>query len=138
MIEYVPSFIGPAIEGLPNPGSSWNGLEKILPAIIRDFKIDPIWALEFGVEGGLSTAALRHFFRHVVAVDHFLGDQHSGIKPNARASWRRKQRERLREWPNIKIRDERVLYVLDVASGPSIRLLQPLPYRYSSHLQAHP
>jgi predicted O-methyltransferase YrrM len=57
--------------------SAWQGLDCIIGAIIKDFRIRPNKALEFGVEYGFSTYALAQYFRKVVGVDTFEGDQHT-------------------------------------------------------------
>lgn len=102
MIEYVPSCFGYVDAVLPNPGSAWRGLEMLIMPIIMDFGIARVESLEFGVEGGYSTAALAHHFYNVTAVDHFRGDEHSGIKPDAGAL-ERETRAALASWSNIEI-----------------------------------
>lgn len=102
MIEYIPSTMGFTRSNLPNQGSPWKGLETLLWPIIKDFGITPEYALEFGVEGGYSTAALAEHFGHVTAVDHFLGDVHSGMKDDP-SGLERATRENLKQWPNIEV-----------------------------------
>lgn len=60
--------------------SAWVGIERILEPMIRDFKINPNKALEFGVEWGFSTSVFSGCFKQVIGVDTFTGDIHSGIK----------------------------------------------------------
>lgn len=83
MLEYTPSFL----QVLPRPmdqrtcpfPSSWAGLERLLPALLKDFDVHPGKALEFGVQHGFSTAALANYFESVEGVDTFQGDQHAGF-----------------------------------------------------------
>lgn len=60
--------------------SAWGDIPTILKSIIIDFKINPILALEFGVEFGYSTSALSNYFNTVIGVDTFLGDIHTHHK----------------------------------------------------------
>lgn len=60
--------------------SAWVGLERILEPMIRDFKVIPNKALEFGVEWGYSTSIFSGSFKEVIGIDTFTGDIHSGIK----------------------------------------------------------
>lgn len=103
---YTPSFLcdhHPSGRDYPNLGSPWRGLERLLPALIRDFALDPsVGAVEFGVEGGYSTAALADHFSSVTAIDHFLGDEHSGVKPDA-GKLERETRANLAAWPNVTV-----------------------------------
>lgn len=103
---YTPSLLcdhHPSGRDYPNLGSPWRGLERLLPALIRDFSLDPsAGAVEFGVEGGYSTAALADHFSSVTAVDHFLGDEHSGVKPDA-GKLERETRANLAVWPNVTV-----------------------------------
>lgn len=100
MKEYVPSFLSHERSNYPNQGSAWKGLEVLIAPIIRDFHICSFDALEFGVEGGYSTAALAEHFNCVTAVDHFRGDVYSGVKVDANAL-ERETRKSLESWPNI-------------------------------------
>lgn len=100
-IPYNPGYMIPLL-GLPNPGSAWRGLDGILPALINDFNIGTSECLEVGVEGGYSTAALAHYFESVTGVDHFKGDEHSGIKEDAERL-QQETRAALSKWPNIRI-----------------------------------
>lgn len=60
--------------------SAWKGLEFILQDIIERAGIKQEKALEFGVEYGFSTVALSNFFKKVIGVDTFLGDEHTSEK----------------------------------------------------------
>ena len=74
--RYRPSKIEmPAV--LLDEQSAWRGLESIVPAIIKDFKIGTDSCLEFGVEFGYSTVAFSNLFSEVTGVDIFLGDEHT-------------------------------------------------------------
>ena len=60
--------------------SAWLGIESILGDIIERFGVKTDKALEFGVEYGYSTVALSNFFKKVIGVDHFLGDENTNEK----------------------------------------------------------
>lgn len=76
MIRYTPSKIErpPIIIDVP---SAWKGLEYIIKDILEKFGVGDEKALEFGVEYGYSIVALSNFFKKVVGVDTFEGDQHT-------------------------------------------------------------
>lgn len=57
--------------------SAWKGCELVIGDIINRFKIKTDKALEFGVEYGYSTVVLSNFFKQVIGVDTFDGDQHT-------------------------------------------------------------
>jgi hypothetical protein len=57
--------------------SAWKGIESILGDLIERFHLGTNSCLEFGVEHGYSTVALSAFFKSVVGVDTFTGDQHT-------------------------------------------------------------
>ena len=59
--------------------SAWGGNESILEDLIERFQISPKRCIEFGSQHGYSTAALANYFKHVIAVDHFAGDEMAGI-----------------------------------------------------------
>lgn len=60
--------------------SAWRGLEAIIADIIETFGIKTDKALEFGVEFGYSTVALSNYFKKVIGVDTFQGDEHTEDK----------------------------------------------------------
>jgi hypothetical protein len=60
--------------------SAWKGLENYIPSIIKDFKIQPSLALEFGVDQGFSSHVFSQLFTKVVGVDAFIGDAHINHK----------------------------------------------------------
>src|SRR5271155_1913632 len=64
---------------MPQVGTAWDGNELILEDLIERFQISPKRCIEFGVEHGYSTAALANYFKHVIGVDTFGGDQHAGF-----------------------------------------------------------
>ncbi len=77
-INYVPQKIV-VPERLVHPRSqAWVGLERIIFDIIDFSKIDRNAALEFGVEFGYSTAVLANYFKKVIGIDIFTGDEHAG------------------------------------------------------------
>ena len=79
--------------------SAWVGLEKIMNPIIRDFKVIPRVALEFGVEYGYSTAIFSGCFDNVIGLDTFTGDIHSGIKQDHYEY----TQDRLKDFENISL-----------------------------------
>jgi hypothetical protein len=92
-------FEGPLPQN-PSVPSGWNGLEKIMPALVKLFcRTNRKLALEFGVEYGYSTAVLAQLFAGVVGVDTFVGDDHSNHKENHLAV----TQENLARWPNIAL-----------------------------------
>src|SRR5271156_4729041 len=64
---------------MPTVGTAWDGNELIIEDLIERFQISPKRCIEFGVEHGYSTAALANYFKHVIGVDTFEGDQHAGF-----------------------------------------------------------
>src|SRR5271168_2445097 len=86
---------------MPTVGTAWDGNESVLEDIIERFQISPKRCIEFGVEHGYSTAALANYFKHVIGVDTFGGDQHAGFgdadKTFAATA------ERLKDFPNITL-----------------------------------
>lgn len=76
MNPYTPSrFEKP--ENLIDVPSAWRGLERIIKDIIVTFGIKQDRALEFGVEFGYSIVALSNYFKEVVGVDTFKGDNNT-------------------------------------------------------------
>jgi hypothetical protein len=103
IIPYEP-IIYTDLADMPEVGTAWNGVERILHDIIIRFNIPQVSALEFGVEHAFSTVALAHHFRSVDGVDTFVGDEHSGYK----ADHFKETAERVREkWPNITLHQAR-------------------------------
>lgn len=58
--------------------SAWKGNELLIDDIIHQAGIDTNSCLEFGVDNAYSTVAFSNYFKHVVGVDTFQGDIHSG------------------------------------------------------------
>ena len=76
IIRYTPSKIErpPVILDVP---SAWKGLEYIINDMLEKFGVGRERALEFGVEFGYSIVALSNFFKEIVGVDTFEGDEHT-------------------------------------------------------------
>jgi hypothetical protein len=98
ILPYVPERLWDC-PGLPGVPTSWDGLEKIIPDIIRRFNIETYAAIEFGVWHGYSTAALANNFEHVIGVDTFVGD----ILVGTSESMIETTRKTLSRWPNIRL-----------------------------------
>lgn len=77
MINYTPSFQRSLPKSVDVP-TAWDGVESAIPALIRDFHINPRCALEFGVDYAYSTVALANYFETVIGVDTFFGDINAG------------------------------------------------------------
>ncbi len=77
IINYVPESFAENVF-VPDVHSTWKGLERIIPDVIRRFNIKPDVAVEFGVWYGFSAAALANFFQQVVGIDTFEGDHDAG------------------------------------------------------------
>lgn len=90
---------GPLPSSEPRPPSGWVGLERVLPELVRLFCRRTDCALELGVEFGYSTAVLAQLFTHVVGVDTFVGDAHSGQKEDHCEL----TTKNLARWPNITL-----------------------------------
>lgn len=80
MYKYIPE-IREEVKTVDVP-SGWGNIPTILLDIIQRFGIKREKALEFGVEWGYSTSAISNYFDKVIGVDTFLGDKHSGVKPD--------------------------------------------------------
>lgn len=78
MIIYNPEKMYQGVMRVFSSDSAWLGLERIIPDIIRDFKIPTQLALEFGVDKGYSSSVLSNFFEKVIGVDTFQSDAHTG------------------------------------------------------------
>ena len=63
-------------------GSAWKGMEWALTDILERFEVKRGICGELGTEYGFSAVALSNFFDKVVAVDTFLGDEHSTFRDN--------------------------------------------------------
>ena len=60
--------------------TAWKGLELIIEDIIERFDIDRESCIEFGVEFGYSSVVFSNFFKEVIGVDIFIGDEHTDHK----------------------------------------------------------
>ena len=60
--------------------TAWVGLELIIEDILNRFDIKRERCIEFGVEYGYSSVVFSNFFKEVVGVDTFEGDEHSLLK----------------------------------------------------------
>ncbi len=60
--------------------SAWVGLEQVIEDILERFDIQRDRCIEFGTEFCYSTVALSNYFKQVIGVDLFTGDEHSGYK----------------------------------------------------------
>jgi hypothetical protein len=98
IVSYVPASLQIPDRFLP-VNSSWHGIESILADIIGRFGVKNESCLEFGVEHGYSTVALSNFFKSVVGVDTFCGDQHTGLLEDIYEATSR----RLAPFNNIKL-----------------------------------
>src|SRR5687768_13187165 len=65
-----------------NVDTAWAGLELIIEDILDRFNIKRNRCIEFGVEFGYSTVVFSNFFKEVVGVDTFEGDEHTIHKGN--------------------------------------------------------
>lgn len=79
MIPYIPNRYKKP-KNLIDVPSAWKGLESILEDMFKRFEIKGDRAIEFGVEYGYSIIALSNFFKEVIGVDTFEGDQHTNEK----------------------------------------------------------
>ena len=79
--------------------SAWQGIERIMKPLIKEFNIKNNLGLEFGVEYGYSTAILSSLFNKVIGVDTFTGDAHSSFKDNHK----KQTEENLKEYTNIEL-----------------------------------
>lgn len=60
--------------------TAWKGLELIIEDIIERFDIGRESCIEFGVEFGYSSVVFSNYFKEVVGVDIFIGDEHTDFK----------------------------------------------------------
>jgi hypothetical protein len=95
---YEPEFFVD-VPNLPRVPTSWDGLEKILPSILRRFGIQNHLAIEFGVWHGYSTAALANNFQFVLGIEPFTGDLLAGTTAPMIETTRRT----LEPWSNIQL-----------------------------------
>jgi hypothetical protein len=99
-ITYIPKKLVKPMRMIDVP-SAWVGNELIIEDLIERFQISPKKCIEFGSQHGYSTAALANYFKHVIAVDHFAGDEMAGIgDPDHTFNG---TREALKDFPNITL-----------------------------------
>ena len=99
-ITYVPKKLVKPLRMIDVP-SAWGGNELIIEDLIERFQISPKRCIEFGVQHAFSTAALANYFKHVIAVDHFAGDEMAGIgDPDHTFNG---TKEALKDFPNITL-----------------------------------
>ena len=79
--------------------SAWQGLEMIIEDILDRFDIKRDSCIEFGVEFGYSTVAFSNYFKQVVGIDLFIGDEHTIHKGDHFDE----TKKRLSEFENIKL-----------------------------------
>lgn len=60
--------------------TAWAGLEEIIEDILDRFNIGRDACIEFGVEFGYSSVVFSNYFKDVVGVDIFIGDEHTDFK----------------------------------------------------------
>lgn len=86
IISYIPNKVvkPPRMLDIPEPlaRTSWGGIESIIEDVLNRFSVKREIALEFGVEFGYSTVTLSSFFKQVIGVDWFKGDEHSRFRPD--------------------------------------------------------
>lgn len=82
-----------------NVPSAWVGLELIIEDILDRYKIERRDCIEFGVEWGYSTAVFANYFKNVVGIDTFEGDDFTGRRMNHF----QETRENLSSFSNIKL-----------------------------------
>jgi hypothetical protein len=99
-ITYVPKKLVKPMRMIDVP-SAWVGNELIIEDLIERFQISPKRCIEFGSQHGYSTAALANYFKHVIAVDHFAGDEMAGIGDPDHTF--RGTQEALKEFSNITL-----------------------------------
>ena len=60
--------------------TAWKEVAPVVESILDQFNVERDNMLEFGVDYGYSTVIFSNFFKHVVGVDHFLGDGYAGFR----------------------------------------------------------
>lgn len=79
--------------------TAWKGLELVIEDILDRFDIKRNSCIEFGVEFGYSSVVFSNYFKEVVGVDTFEGDEHTAHKGDHFAD----TKQRLASFPNIKL-----------------------------------
>lgn len=60
--------------------TAWAGLEEIIEDILDQHAIGRDRCIEFGVEFGYSSVVFSNYFKEVVGVDIFIGDEHTDFQ----------------------------------------------------------
>lgn len=60
--------------------TAWTGLELIIEDILDRFQVERNRCIEFGVEFGYSSVVFSNYFKEVIGVDTFEGDEHTDHK----------------------------------------------------------
>jgi hypothetical protein len=79
--------------------TAWKGLELIIEDILDRFDIKRDRCIEFGVEFGYSSVVFSNYFKEVVGIDTFEGDEHTAHK----GDHFEETKQRLLAFPNIKL-----------------------------------
>ena len=98
-INYRPTRFETPPKLIDSYSKAWVGLESIIADIILFSGIEKDSLLEFGVEFGYSTAAFANYFRRVVGVDIFTGDEHAGYFGDIYQT----TKNNLKDFPNIEL-----------------------------------
>lgn len=79
--------------------TAWAGLELIIEGILKKFDIKRERCIEFGVEFGYSSAVFSNYFKEVIGVDTFEGDEHTAY----RKDHFKETKDRLSAFKNIQL-----------------------------------
>ena len=79
--------------------TAWSGLELIIGDILDTFSIERNRCIEFGVEFGYSSVVFSNYFKEVIGVDTFEGDEHTIHKGDHFED----TKQRLYSFSNIKL-----------------------------------
>ncbi len=79
--------------------TAWKGLELIIEDILIRFDIKRNRCIEFGVEFGFSSVVFSNYFKEVIGIDTFEGDEHTIHK----GDHFEQTRQRLSAFPNIRL-----------------------------------
>ncbi len=79
--------------------TAWSGLELIIEDILETFDIKRNRCIEFGVEFGYSSVVFSNYFKEVIGVDTFEGDEHTIHK----GDHFEETKQRLFSYPNIEL-----------------------------------
>jgi len=99
MIEYIPQYLEFPLHQTKKY-SAWKANALVIKDITNRFVKDPNLLLEFGVEYGYSTAVFSSYFKNVIGVDTFKGDENSGIRSDG---FFEETKALLINYPNIQL-----------------------------------